>query len=432
MFLRSASQYLLFAYRKLRDGSNTTGSPLDIPVRTVFLALLLAVLLVIVFGNALFYSIYAFVSVPPVNFHTDTDDIRHVAVVDLLVPEWKRNLASSADSATINMLDSAFFVRAYRADEPVIINEVSPTTLAKFIRQTKLDTSFSAKEANGLIVGQIRHNILMMPYLDDQAADEIANTIGLFKNYTEDNMIGKDRRDWERILTLSAIQKMRDRLDGGLSFSFPRRILLAIGGGLQWITFVAATWCGILLLFLRIPWAYLQREYALAGRLPWEGHNEVNIWEKTDRAEYLTYLYAQKNYQGTFLANRLVEEVGEHRGIDYGIARINAYRDRVEVGEYELINFLLWAVPTFGFIGTIFGIIDAMENASAIFSAADQVEQAVALDGVSAALGTAFDTSFVALITLVALSFLVAWARKAEANLFEILEHRTAQYLTNE
>ena len=63
-----------------------------------------------------------------------------------------------------------------------------------------------------------------------------------------------------------------------------------------------------------------------------------------------------------------------------------------------------------------------MENAAGIFSAATPVEQAIALDKVSGALGTAFDTSFIALIWLVPMSYFVARTKKLEANLFEELE----------
>jgi len=103
---------------------------------------------------------------------------------------------------------------------------------------------------------------------------------------------------------------------------------------------------------------------------------------------------------------------------------VNAYRDSVEIGEYELINFMIWAAPSLGFIGTILGIISAMERASSIFSANGPVEQGIALDAVSTSLGTAFDTTYIALIWLFPMFYYLSRCRKKEADLFEDLEKR--------
>ena len=106
-----------------------------------------------------------------------------------------------------------------------------------------------------------------------------------------------------------------------------------------------------------------------------------------------------------------------------------AYRRSVDEGEYEIINYLLWAVPTFGFLGTIFGIIGAMENAPEIVRAIGPIEQYAAIKKVGGYLGTAFDTTFVALMWVVPLSFLLARVRKSEADLFERLEFEANRHL---
>ena len=176
-----------------------------------------------------------------------------------------------------------------------------------------------------------------------------------------------------------------------------------------------------------MPWSKLQTDLAVNNHLPWD-NIENEVWNI--KTPYYGRLDKEENYPGMFTVVRLIKDVLNISDSDKSISiyqaireRVEAYRNSVDVGEYEIINFLIWATPTFGFIGTIFGIISAMENAAAIFAASTPIEQAIALDEVSVALGTAFDTSFIALIWLVPMSFFLARARKSEANFFEELEY---------
>lgn len=69
------------------------------------------------------------------------------------------------------------------------------------------------------------------------------------------------------------------------------------------------------------------------------------------------------------------------------------------------VRFLLWCIPTVGFIGTIIGVSDALSSTVGLQSARD-LTKALSQSDVSAAMGMAFDTTLVALVVAVVLMFL--------------------------
>ena len=66
----------------------------------------------------------------------------------------------------------------------------------------------------------------------------------------------------------------------------------------------------------------------------------------------------------------------------------------------SLVRFMLWAIPTVGFIGTIIGVSDALSFTIGLQSASDLVA-GIAQSSVSASMGLAFDTTLVALVAAV-------------------------------
>ena len=64
----------------------------------------------------------------------------------------------------------------------------------------------------------------------------------------------------------------------------------------------------------------------------------------------------------------------------------------------EVIRYLVWLVPSVGFIGTIIGISEALENAHKVITDSGPIETRAAIQQITASLGIAFDTTLVALI----------------------------------
>ncbi len=94
-----------------------------------------------------------------------------------------------------------------------------------------------------------------------------------------------------------------------------------------------------------------------------------------------------------FASTRNVQDVAEAvRGV------CDAEAERLE-SELSMIRYIAWAIPSIGFIGTVRGIGDAL----------GQAYQAVQGDiaGVTASLGVAFNSTFIALVISIVLMFLL-------------------------
>ncbi|MEL6732749.1 MAG: MotA/TolQ/ExbB proton channel family protein [Bacteroidota bacterium] len=414
-------------------------SPLDIPNKTVFMVLFASVLISILIGNIFIISLH--MSIGLVDLPRIEEEEKSFSgelnspniLVDRLLPHLISKL-SDADSLRVKQVITENFPYG-RISVQGITNYIN---LAKQQDQVMTEHGMvrfqplSADFLEELIIGKLERSpwsLWLIPTFQPISPSEIADQLGIEKNYQEE--VGQTSEEtWERFIFISAIQYLRDRMNVGITH--PRRLLQAIGGGIQWITFIAAVWCLLMLLVLRTPWAKLQAYLIVNNQLPWH-RAELDVWDT--RAPYSGELDRKEHFPGMFLVPRLMKDINnsledQTTTIYHAIReRVEAYRNSIEIGEYEIINFLIWAIPTFGFIGTIFGIITAMENAAAIFSAATPLEQSIALDAVSVALGTAFDTSFIALIWLVPMSYFLARTRKAEANLFEELEYEAIRHL---
>lgn len=438
------AKLLLRAYssNKSRDvNSRVEGkSPLDIPARAILLALLLAIFLALFVGHVFIYGLYAWVDPNRVSLpalremeedkqESTLESVKMYALVDFLLPQqWKQKLESGEKDTLAMKRLTKDMVSVFK--EPKL-------TVENILKLSGANGEIEAADMGVLVKGDIERKWGIFPVLNQKSPEEIAEEyLKLYPEYkAQDGETSAST--WRRFLTISAIQKVRDDMDGGFGTNHPRRVLLALGGGIQWIVFIVAIWCIVMLMALRIPWARIQTKLAINYRLPWHSNEEaLHIWRIFDETKYYGEIERDTAHANKFLAPRLIRETINLKRYDKDgsvnsiiRARVEAYRDSVELGEYEIINFLIWATPTLGFIGTIFGIIAAMENAAAIFSADTAIEQAIALDTVSSALGTAFDTSFIALIWLIPMSFFLARARKAEANFFEELEFEAVEHL---
>lgn len=99
---------------------------------------------------------------------------------------------------------------------------------------------------------------------------------------------------------------------------------------------------------------------------------------------------------------------------------------------YNLIKFFIWVIPILGFIGTVAGIADAVNQFSSFVQNLKGLqelsqEMKIALGGVTRGLATAFNTTFLALLMIVPLMFLNnIFQKKEEELLLDIEEYLTA------
>ena len=93
------------------------------------------------------------------------------------------------------------------------------------------------------------------------------------------------------------------------------------------------------------------------------------------------------------------------------------------VSSYSFPKVLLWAIPLTGFIGTVIGMSQAVGSFDVVLSNADNVDGLKdGLVQVTGGLGTAFDTTFLALVSSVVLAFPLSVCEKKEDQLLSQID----------
>ncbi len=103
---------------------------------------------------------------------------------------------------------------------------------------------------------------------------------------------------------------------------------------------------------------------------------------------------------------RAIAQFQSSRSIDQANSLMNStlelYQHEIEL-RYNMLRYLVWVIPTLGFIGTVVGIALALESAAA----ADDLANPEAVRAVIAKLGVAFYTTLLALLQSMVLVFVM-------------------------
>ena len=82
---------------------------------------------------------------------------------------------------------------------------------------------------------------------------------------------------------------------------------------------------------------------------------------------------------------------------------------------YSVINAFVWAIPVLGFIGTVLGLSKAISQFGGVLQGAGEMEAIKSsLEGVTAGLGTAFETTLEALVAALLIQLWLAFLKKSE------------------
>jgi len=85
---------------------------------------------------------------------------------------------------------------------------------------------------------------------------------------------------------------------------------------------------------------------------------------------------------------------------------------------YALARVVIWALPILGFIGTVFGLAHAVSGFTNFLAGAAELAQIkLAIANVTRGLGTAFDTTLLALILVTVIMFPLSFLQRREENL---------------
>jgi len=220
----------------------------------------------------------------------------------------------------------------------------------------------------------------------------------------------------------AVLDGMRSKLDYKL-----RRYL---NGGIQAVTLIA-TFMGVSLISFRFLFGWRDRdklEKILDGATK---DFSIQEGDKKDSNihEYLISegeTYTKSNRKSaildiifevykTYQLHNNIEEIEQNsveearRKLEVDIAQLREENE----SRYGIIRYIIWAVPSLGFIGTVVGIGDALGIAHQVV-AKSGLQQEGAVQEVTAQLAYAFDTTFVALVASLILMFLIHGATRYE------------------
>lgn len=196
-------------------------------------------------------------------------------------------------------------------------------------------------------------------------------------------------------------------------------------GPTQVICLIAA---GMLVAFLIAKWRLLKREQVAFSRL------DVSV-SGLIRSGDLAALTSRVDATASLLAKRLrhLLAIWQSTGSPFQLERVaDADADLYELSmqsSYALAKVLLWAIPILGFIGTVIGMSQAVGSFDQVLGNTDNVDGLkTGLTKVTTGLGTAFDTTYLALVISVALTIPLNSCERLEERLLSQVdgEIRTA------
>jgi biopolymer transport protein ExbB/TolQ len=115
------------------------------------------------------------------------------------------------------------------------------------------------------------------------------------------------------------------------------------------------------------------------------------------------------------------------------ILSAQSFKDEQAVASsFNLASGFVWAIPVFGFIGTVVGLAEAIQGFGATLQLATDLE---AIKGsmtlVVQGLSTAFDTTLLALVAAVILQLLIGFQKRKEIQLLDECDNYCQQQIIN-
>lgn len=189
------------------------------------------------------------------------------------------------------------------------------------------------------------------------------------------------------------------------------RQLFCERGATQYWTTLLTFWCMALLI---LKWLNIRRQRSamLIQALPADISEEINT--SNLKAFHDHVINFPKTLRNTYIVNRIRKalEFFYVRQNNPEVAQMISSLSEVDAakanGSYGMVKVFLWAIPIMGFIGTVVGIGDAIGGFGAVFGAGEGGDMSQIKDPllkVLGSMGVAFDTTLLALVVSIMLSF---------------------------
>ena len=165
-----------------------------------------------------------------------------------------------------------------------------------------------------------------------------------------------------------------------------------------------------------------QKRAMLVDVLPTEVSDEITLDSIDKFIDHINDLPSSGS--DSFLINRVVRGI-EHFRVRKSAAETVTMMESQSVidannvaGSYTIVKVFIWALPILGFIGTVMGVSAAVASLAGSLSGGDSMDaMKTALQDVFAGLGTAFDTTLLALIMSLIVKIPASVLQKSEEDL---------------
>ncbi|MEM6278681.1 MAG: MotA/TolQ/ExbB proton channel family protein [Verrucomicrobiota bacterium] len=203
----------------------------------------------------------------------------------------------------------------------------------------------------------------------------------------------------------------RESIDADHSAGSYLRELFTDRGWPQYVTTILMFWC---LAILVLKWLNIrkQRRAMLIQALPEDISEEINPTNLKEFHDHVINFPVQ--LRNTYIVNRIRKalEFFYVRQNNPDVAQMITAQSEIDAtkvgGSYSMVKVFLWAIPIMGFIGTVLGIGAAIGGFGAVFGAGEGGDMSQIKDPLLAVLGSmgiAFDTTLLALVFSILLSF---------------------------
>lgn len=161
-----------------------------------------------------------------------------------------------------------------------------------------------------------------------------------------------------------------------------------------------------------------QRDYLLMDVLPTDISQEIRI-DTLDR--FVDNIRQLPGEHGeSFLINRVLRGLQHFRVRRSAAETVTMMASQSEIdsnnvaSSYTALKVLIWAIPTMGFIGTVLGISLAVASLAGALGGNDPSQLMTSLTSMFSGLGTAFNTTLVALVMSMIIKFPMSSLQKSE------------------
>ena len=198
------------------------------------------------------------------------------------------------------------------------------------------------------------------------------------------------------------IEQQMELISAGETAEVPRSIFIVLKDFEQEACFVLALWM-VAIIGLKAKVAFHERKLLNQSLLQVTPGTSIL---PEDVRQYVRPLQALPNDEQEYLLPRTLMTALQRFGSTRNVQDVSeAVKEVCETesnrldSELSMVRYIIWAIPSIGFIGTVRGIGDALGQAHRA------VEGDIA--GVTASLGVAFNSTFIALVISIVIMFLM-------------------------